>query len=54
LEDVMGPIALVLRNNKIKLEENKELISKVKKMMLDRTKSKDSDINEIKWLIIKK
>lgn len=61
LEDVMGPVALVFGMEKevsasddVADLENSELIRKVKKIMLDRTKSKGENIDEIGWEVIKK
>ena len=51
LEEIMGPIALVFKKNRINLERNTKLLNEVKKLVLERTKNKNKDINKADWII---
>lgn len=50
LKDVMGPVALIFRKEGADTKENEELMNKVKRLMLDRTKSQDKNIEDVEWI----
>ena len=51
LKTVMGPTALVFGNTKNNLVKDKQLLNKVKKLILNRTKSKDENIENVEWIV---
>jgi len=51
LEKIMGPIALIIQGQKFDLENNPELLNETKKLILNRSKGKGKNVDEVEYKI---